>query len=189
MRFAALAVLLAATLASACAVNNPSYVVPPAYARAPDLQINFVDAGGADSGGARLWETPRGVFIALNVTGAISPGWHGIHFHEHGDCSGPSFTSAGAHAGRGDGRHGLLNAAGPEAGDLPNFLVAETVTPSAELFSPLVTLSAVPADGRVALRDADGAALVIHANADDQLSQPIGGAGNRIFCAIIPPAS
>ena len=36
-----------------------------------------------------------------------------------------------------------------------------------------------------ALRDADGSALVIHASPDDHMSQPIGGAGGRIACAVI----
>ena len=35
------------------------------------------------------------------------------------------------------------------------------------------------------LLDADGSALVIHANADDHASQPIGGAGDRVACAVI----
>ena len=35
------------------------------------------------------------------------------------------------------------------------------------------------------LLDADGSALVIHANADDHSSQPIGGAGDRVACAVI----
>ncbi len=36
-----------------------------------------------------------------------------------------------------------------------------------------------------ALRDADGTALVIHANPDDHMAQPIGGAGARVACAVI----
>ena len=39
--------------------------------------------------------------------------------------------------------------------------------------------------GRANLLDADGTALIIHANADDQVSQPIGGAGGRFFCGVI----
>jgi Cu-Zn family superoxide dismutase len=35
------------------------------------------------------------------------------------------------------------------------------------------------------LKDADGSALVIHAAADDQTTQPIGGAGERVACAVI----
>ena len=33
------------------------------------------------------------------------------------------------------------------------------------------------------LRSGDGSAVIIHANADDHLTQPIGGAGPRVACA------
>ena len=35
------------------------------------------------------------------------------------------------------------------------------------------------------LWDEDGSAVVIHANPDDHRSQPIGGAGERVACAVI----
>jgi Cu-Zn family superoxide dismutase len=35
------------------------------------------------------------------------------------------------------------------------------------------------------LRDGDGSALVIHANPDDHMTQPIGGSGPRVACAVI----
>jgi len=36
-----------------------------------------------------------------------------------------------------------------------------------------------------ALMDADGSSVVIHAAADDYNTQPIGGAGARVACAVI----
>ena len=35
------------------------------------------------------------------------------------------------------------------------------------------------------LRDADGAAIVIHAKADDETTDPSGNSGDRIACAIL----
>ena len=52
-----------------------------------------------------------------------------------------------------------------------------------ELYSTLVPANG--ADGQPALKDADGSALVIHANPDDYKTQPIGAAGERIACAVI----
>ena len=43
------------------------------------------------------------------------------------------------------------------------------------------------ADGKraPALLDADGSAVIIHANPDDHMTQPIGGAGGRIACGVV----
>ena len=54
---------------------------------------------------------------------------------------------------------------------------------NAELYSDRVTLS--EAEGRANLIDEDGSALVIHEGPDDHMSQPIGGAGGRVACAVI----
>ena len=73
--------------------------------------------------------------------------------------------------------HGLLNPAANETGDLPNLYVGADGVGNAEVFSGLVTLKA--------LKDADGSAVVIHANPDDHMAQPIGGAGARVACAVV----
>jgi Cu-Zn family superoxide dismutase len=39
------------------------------------------------------------------------------------------------------------------------------------------------------LLDADGAALVLHAKADDYVTDPSGGSGARIACAVIRPVA
>ena len=80
--------------------------------------------------------------------------------------------------------HGLLNPDGNEAGDLPNLYVAADGTGTAELFSGYVSLSGKST--RPALMDTDGSALVIHASPDDHKTQPIGGAGARVACGVIP---
>ena len=83
-------------------------------------------------------------------------------------------------------KHGVNNPAGPHAGDLPNVEVAangvlgQTVTlPNATLFAPQ--------EASGTLLDADGAALVIHAQADDYVTDPSGNSGARLACAVIRP--
>lgn len=126
-------------------------------------------------------EGPGGVLLHIEATG-LTPGWHGLHFHEKGDCSKSDFTSAGAHVHTQSSGlvHGLLNPDTNDSGDLPNLFVAADGTAKAEIFSPFVSLSG--ANGKPSLLDADGAALVIHANPDDHQAQPIGGAGARVAC-------
>jgi len=121
---------------------------------------------------------------------ALASGWHGLHLHEHGDCSdfAAGFHAAGGHIGMGPGvEHGLMNPAGPEAGDLPNLYVPPEGAFGAELFTDRVTLSPLPMRHRAQLLDGDGAALIIHANRDDEMTQPIGGAGARIACGALTP--
>jgi Cu-Zn family superoxide dismutase len=93
---------------------------------------------------------------------------------------------------RRDVQHGLLNPRGPEPGDLPNIYAPPAGAHAAEVMAPLTTLGPSTPRGayrpeRHSLLDSDGAALLIHAGPDDQLSQPIGGAGARIACAALTP--
>ena len=76
-----------------------------------------------------------------------------------------------------DKPHGLLNPDGVHDGDLPNIYAAADGTAKAEIFTTLVELET--------LLDDDGSAVVIHAQPDDHLTQPIGGAGDRVACGVI----
>ncbi len=151
---------------------------------AADAAAAFKGAAGADVGTARLSEGPSGVLVRLDLKG-LKPGWHAIHFHAKGDCSDATFTAAGGHINHAASPkpHGLLNPAGPDFGDLPNIFAAADGTVKAEVFSALVSFSGQ--GDRPGLKDADGSALVIHENPDDFTTQPIGGAGARVACAVI----
>ncbi|OYX31374.1 MAG: superoxide dismutase [Caulobacterales bacterium 32-69-10] len=152
-------------------------------ALAADAAASFKGSGGADVGTARLSEGPTGVLVRLDLKG-LKPGWHAIHFHAKGDCSDAAFNAAGGHINHATPKpHGLLNAAGPDFGDLPNVYAASDGTAKADIFSALVSFSGE--GGRPGLKDADGSALVIHENLDDYMAQPIGGAGARVACAVI----
>jgi superoxide dismutase, Cu-Zn family len=154
----------------------------------------IVNARGARIGQAMFREGPRGVVIVLEFSPrSLTPGWHGAHIHQNGDCSdfAAGFQAAGAHMGHTaeGGAHGLLNPNGPEDGDLTNIFVADTDGPfAAELFAHGATLGAAGhGEHNAPLLGPKGAALIIHANADDHATQPIGGAGARVACAALKP--
>ena len=174
-----LSLLAAAAAVSAC-VSAPtaSALAPPpgsiAYLKGPK---------GEEIGQAMIQQVPTGVVIDVEVKG-LTPGWHGVHIHAVAQCEAP-FTSAGGHVNHGEPKdpHGLLNAQGPDDGDLPNIHADEQGRVRAEVFT---TRARIARDGPGQwLWDADGSALVIHANADDHSSQPIGGAGARVACGIM----
>ena len=138
---------------------------------------------GKDMGVVTLTEAPHGVLLKLELKG-LTPGWHAAHFHEKGDCGAPDFKSAGAHVHTAANTvHGLLNPASNDSGDLPNIFANADGSATAEVYSTLVSLKG--AGGRPSLLDADGSAIVVHANPDDHTSQPIGGAGARAACGVI----
>ena len=157
-------------------------VALPALAGPASVTVPILGPKGEAMGSATLTQGARGVLMRVEATG-LTPGWHGLHFHEKADCSSADFKSAGGHMhDAAPVAHGLLNPDANETGDLPNLFAGADGVAKAEVFSTLVSLTT---GDRGALLDADGSALVIHASPDDHLTQPIGGAGARVACAVI----
>ncbi|MCA8886507.1 MAG: superoxide dismutase family protein [Hyphomonadaceae bacterium] len=183
-----LAAFVFAALLTACAST------PDSTQLARELQPRTVWIVGTDGqavGQATFTEAPTGVLIHLEfLDHRLPPGWHGLHLHTRGDCSdfANGFQASGSHITLNHRiQHGLLNSRGPEAGDLPNIFAAPNGIYGAEVFSPHVTMHSARIGNRLPLLDEDGAALLIHAHADDQTSQPIGNAGARLACAALTP--
>ncbi len=144
---------------------------------ASSLTAEIVNGAGDVIGDARLTEDATGtVHLTVHVKG-LAPGLHGLHVHAVGSCVGPAFTSAGGHYNPAARQHGHLNPLGFHAGDLPNLIVNTAgvghLSANVEQFS------------LAALQDADGSALVIHANEDDYLTDPTGNSGGRIACGVL----
>jgi Cu-Zn family superoxide dismutase len=142
--------------------------------------VPLVNASGQSIGTVRAWQTAGGVSFHVAASG-LPHGLHGIHVHSVGRCDPPDFASAGGHWNPAGKQHGLNNPAGPHAGDLPNVEVAAN-----GVLSATVTL---PGASMATLMDADGAALVLHAQADDYATDPSGNSGSRIACAVLQPVA
>jgi len=158
-------------------------------------QVALIDVQGQQMGIALLKETDHGVVITLDAKG-LTPGEHGFHIHEKASCT-PSegFKDAGGHYnpfgvphGQKTHEHNSVNNredSKGHAGDMPNIVAGEDGVVRATILNTQVTLKKEPAYGRAPLFDADGSALVIHAGADDYMSQPSGAAGARVACGVI----
>ncbi len=159
----------AAVLLAACAG------APPAESTASAA----LEARSGSSVGGVVTFSARGdkLYVEARVSG-LTPGEHGFHVHEVGDCSAADATSAKGHfnpAGKAHGHHG---GGDRHAGDMPN-LVADAAG-NASLAGELSQLSlGNDANGIV------GRSVVIHADPDDYKSQPAGNSGKRVACGVI----
>lgn len=139
------------------------------------------NAEGEVVGTAIMQEVEEGVQIAFTAMN-LPPGPRGIHIHETGECVPPGFESAGPHFNPTDASHGLADPEGPHLGDLPNLVVEPDGTAEVTFVAQRANLAAM---GERSLLAGDGTALVIHAEPDDQITDPAGGAGERIACGVI----
>lgn len=142
----------------------------------------LMDREGNRTGEVRLTQTPgQGVLLRIEAWG-LEPGTVAIHIHEAGRCTAPTFESAGGHFNPVGVAHGALHADGMHAGDLLNLHIPESGRIETERHARLVTLDP---GFLTSLLDGNGTAVIIHAGADDYLSQPTGDAGGRVACGVI----
>jgi superoxide dismutase, Cu-Zn family len=157
--------------------NRPYPAAPKAADKATAV---LKDAKANEVGKPELMAAPSGVLISLNLS-AVPAGEHAFNIHAVGKCEPPD-KSAGPHFNPDEKKHGLMNAEGPHAGDMPNLHVPWDGKIQVEVLEPMVTLNKM-----APLLDQDGSALVINAGVDVYLSDPAGNAGDRIACGVVTP--
>lgn len=162
------------------AVAPAEAAATPVAATPAVLNVTLLDNKGAATGTAKITDAPKGVLFTLELNG-LTPGWHGVHIHEKGDCMDHDhFKNAGGHMHQTGQTHGYFSVNGPHDGDLPNIWIAADGSGKAEFYT-----SAFKAD---ALKDADGSALMVHAAKDDDATDPSGNSGDRVACGVISAA-
>ncbi len=139
----------------------------------------LVDSTGSQIGVATLSDSAGAALLGLSVSG-LSPGTHGLHIHAQGNCVPPAFESAGGHFNPDGRKHGLRNPEGPHAGDLPNLHVPSNGSVDT---SYAVSGDLVRAGPRFILQPG-GTSIVVHAAADDEVTDPSGSSGARIACGV-----
>jgi len=132
--------------------------------------------GNSVSGTVTFTKVEDGVKVVADVTG-LTPGLHGFHIHEFGDCSAPDATSAGGHFNPGHMQHGAPDAAMHHAGDLGNIEADASGKAHYELVEKGLSLEG--ADSII------GHGVIVHEKADDMKTQPTGNAGARVACGAI----
>lgn len=163
---AALPLALTACISPSTDAGRPSYTL--------------ADRNGRAVGSAQI-EERRGAVRVDVIARGMAPGTYGMHVHMVGRCDAPDFTTAGAHWNPTGQQHGRDNPAGAHSGDLPNLSVGANGQGSVGFTIADASLTG----GARPMADADGASLMIHAQADDYRTDPSGNSGARIACAVV----
>lgn len=152
----------------------------PAADDAPSRAIAVLHGteGNDGVGGTVTFEQADGGGVALKgtITG-LTPGEHGFHVHQWGDCSAPDATSAGGHFNPTGAPHAGPDAEQHHVGDMGNITAAEDGSATID-----VTFDFLSFSGPTSVI---GRGLIVHAGTDDLESQPSGDAGARVGCAVI----
>jgi superoxide dismutase, Cu-Zn family len=134
-------------------------------------------AGSNVKGTVTFTEEADGVHVYAEIEG-LSPGNHGFHVHQFGDCSAADGSSAGPHFNPSNKPHAGPDAAERHVGDMGN--VEADASGRAKLDYLDHQISLVDDQQSVI-----GRSVVVHAKADDLKSQPAGDSGARIACGVI----
>lgn len=165
-----LALLLAgACIAAGC--TNMQVRTPSAVAKVAPTKDHHVE------GSVTFLMKGEKVLVEARITG-LSPGLHGFHVHEKGDCSAPDASSAGGHFNPHKGGHGGTIGTERHVGDLGNLLADAGGT--AIYKAELEGLSLGTGDDSII-----GRAVVVHLHPDDLYTQPAGNSGPRVGCGLI----
>ena len=114
--------------------------------------------------------------VVADLTG-LTPGKHGFHVHEFGDCSSPDGKAAGGHFNPGKSPHAGHDATPRHVGDLGNIEADSSGKAHLELTDKMMTMSGE--------NSIIGRGLIVHEKADDLKTQPTGDAGGRVACGVI----
>lgn len=184
MRISLIGLSLGLMFCSSATAQMPNMAPMP---MASPMTTTIKTPDGSAIGTLTLTGAPSGVLLQVDIATGLTPGWHGMHFHQTGDCSDAKFMNTGGHMNHAEAKkpHGFFNPAGPDFGDLTNLYAVADGSAHAQVYTARVRLEPGTGLPEQVLRDGDGSALVIHANSDDFMTQPIGGSGPRVACAVI----
>lgn len=117
-----------------------------------------------------------GIRVIADLSG-LTPGKHGFHIHEYGDCSAPDGGSAGGHYNPTDMPHSMPASGKRHVGDLGNIEAGKDGTAHLDYVDRMISL-----DGEYSIL---GRGVIVHDKEDDLTTQPTGAAGARVACGVI----
>ena len=181
---------LTAVTVATLAVGGATAAVVTAQRGTSDVEVmtaTLRDAAGTEIANVEFRKSPRSAMAVVLSGRGLTAGYHGFHVHAVGRCDAPDFMSATGHLknpGEDHGKH---------KGDCPPLFVKRDGTTTARFQTDRLDFPT--------LKDADGSAVMIHADPDnlaniptarynpdvDQMTKDTGDSGKRFACGTIAP--
>ena len=160
------------------AVGSLAFITSSGFAQEPSKAIAVLHPthGNHVEGTVTFTKSGNEIKIVADVTG-LTPGKHGFHIHQYGDCSSPEGNSAGGHFNPTNSPHAGHDAAERHVGDLGNLEADASGKAHLELTDSMMTMSGE--------KSIIGRGVIVHEKEDDLKSQPVGNAGGRLACGVI----
>lgn len=160
---------------------KPEAAQMPAAATVTEAVANLQPtANNSVTGTVTFTQMEGHVHVVAHISG-LTPGVHGFHVHETGDCSAPDATSAGGHYNPSAMQHSAPDSAMRHTGDLGNVVADSTGNAHLDYMDMHLALNGE--------HSIVGKAVIVHADPDDFTTQPTGNAGARIACGVIEAAN
>ena len=152
--------------------------LPLASAQEPTKAIAVLHPtkGSNVEGTVTFTKSGNEVKIVAEVTG-LTPGKHGFHIHEFGDCSSPDGMAAGGHFNPTNNPHAGHDAERRHEGDMGNVEADSAGKAHLELTDNMMKMSGE--------KSIIGRSLIVHEKVDDLKTQPTGNSGGRVACGVI----
>lgn len=152
-----------------------AFAVETAVVTEAKAEVN-PSSGSKVRGTVTFTQVDGGVKIVGDFEG-LTPGKHGFHVHEKGDCSAHDGSSAGAHFNPTNQPHGGPDSSARHVGDLGNVKADANGKAHYERIDSVISLN-----GENSILDKS---IVIHQDPDDYTTQPTGNSGARVGCGVI----
>lgn len=153
------------------------YIYSPVYTPITKaVAVTYPTKGNNVRGVVKFIQEQHGVRVIADISG-LTPGNHGIHIHEFGDCACDDGVCAGSHFNPTKQPHGGLKAEHRHVGDFGNIEADADGQGHLEFIDKHLTLN-----GKNSII---GRSIIIHEKEDDLETQPSGNSGNRIACGTI----
>lgn len=146
--------------------------------KAPGASAVLLPTKGNEVRGVVHFSQRDGLVVVTGHITGLAPGAHGLHIHEKGNCTAADASSAGGHYNPYNAPHAGPRSEAHHGGDLGNIIA--NVDGEADFTIEVIGITVGPVGNSVV-----GRAVIVHADADDLITQPSGNSGARLACGLI----